>query len=988
MVGSITNFSAQALQAYSGFESLETGLNNIMKNMGLGADAGEELFESLRKFSLQTTFGVDTLANASQQLLTVGESADTLQNKILQLGNIAGGSTEKFNRLVEVYTKIKAMGKATAIQLQQLSMITGVSFVSALGKTNASAEELDELFQRMTESGGQFAGAMDSLNNTMEGKLEFVTSTWKEFQATFAEVSGLADVSKNVLDGVWNILQNIVDLMNSWTDNPIMQALLTGVLVGAITAIATALISLLVPALTKTIAMVASLATTIGISFPLIGIISGIAGAVVGLTSAIKRYNAEQKEIELAKYEEQTQAFRDRAEVLKGLSDAEVQSQAQTLSEKDISSYTIDEELMDRAIKMYEAQTEMFKVYKQNSYLEDMGISFEDFVGDDTIGQFEKANAGWSELTKQMKEAEEEYNRVTKEVERLKKAQQELDLFNAKLVATQNLYNENLEAVKEWYKTTNEGMITVLQQRIEEAQKLYSGYTEKVEGGPSLSQIYRTVLPSAEEKTQIDAYIASLQAQLDELMDTTPKTDSIKTWRQFWKEVTGVSIEGLTGLAGATKTINELSADFEKQKGFNAIFDISELETYNAEVDKFKSMILDLGAEKGIDNPFTTEDESIKSLVAEYYRLKGIRDELQSQKDEEDRIEAEQNVLNLQIEQADRIKAVLATSNSINEAKLRLDGIEKGITDENMEQYLAKQRELNLLNAKMNGEQAYLALLKEEALVNKDIAEYTRLSVQEKINNKMQNTDIGQIKTLTTAGIDPAQAVLSVIATELVDIIGGMEGVDLVLNPIKEMLMGFEPLIKSIVLTTMPFAKALSGLTQGIMKLLDFITGGLFTRLSGMYDEMIESNKKDSEKDVISALLALKNALEKEEEYYNQRKSQLNADSKIATSVHDMILTPQGNFSTDPDDYIIASKNPSTLGKGSATVVTLQPIINNSMSDTANVTVSTTTDENGNARMLVQISKKVAYDYANGLNGWDNAQKASQNRMAGRKVNI
>jgi hypothetical protein len=43
-------------------------------------------------------------------------------------------------------------------------------------------------------------------------------------------------------------------------------------------------------------------------------------------------------------------------------------------------------------------------------------------------------------------------------------------------------------------------------------------------------------------------------------------------------------------------------------------------------------------------------------------------------------------------------------------------------------------------------------------------------------------------------------------------------------------------------------------------------------------------------------------------------------DVLSTTQVHDMILTPQGQFSTDPDDYIIASKNPSALGGGSGNI--------------------------------------------------------------------
>ena len=54
------------------------------------------------------------------------------------------------------------------------------------------------------------------------------------------------------------------------------------------------------------------------------------------------------------------------------------------------------------------------------------------------------------------------------------------------------------------------------------------------------------------------------------------------------------------------------------------------------------------------------------------------------------------------------------------------------------------------------------------------------------------------------------------------------------------------------------------------------------------------------------------------QEEYEKRKRAINAEgfNDSVTGVHDMILTPQGRFSTDPDDYIIATKNPNGLDNG------------------------------------------------------------------------
>ena len=129
--------------------------------------------------------------------------------------------------------------------------------------------------------------------------------------------------------------------------------------------------------------------------------------------------------------------------------------------------------------------------------------------------------------------------------------------------------------------------------------------------------------------------------------------------------------------------------------------------------------------------------------------------------------------------------------------------------------------------------------------------------------------------------------------------------------------------------------------------------------------------------------------MKENEEEYEKRKKELNASdyaSKV-TGVHDMILTPQGQFSTDPDDYIIATKNPSALNNnGGVMPIYLQPIINNTIADTASVDTKTEKDENGVMQMIVTISKQIASDYANGNNGWDNAVSARAYKQNGRSL--
>ncbi|MBE6354560.1 hypothetical protein [Treponema sp.] len=97
------------------------------------------------------------------------------------------------------------------------------------------------------------------------------------------------------------------------------------------------------------------------------------------------------------------------------------------------------------------------------------------------------------------------------------------------------------------------------------------------------------------------------------------------------------------------------------------------------------------------------------------------------------------------------------------------------------------------------------------------------------------------------------------------------------------------------------------------------------------------------------------------------------------TKVNDMILTPKGTFSTSPQDTILAMKHPDELMRGSGQV---SVVINNYTNDS----VETSADEEGN--LIVNISRKVAADYASGSNGWENAYNQRAVAMQGRAYSI
>jgi hypothetical protein len=159
---------------------------------------------------------------------------------------------------------------------------------------------------------------------------------------------------------------------------------------------------------------------------------------------------------------------------------------------------------------------------------------------------------------------------------------------------------------------------------------------------------------------------------------------------------------------------------------------------------------------------------------------------------------------------------------------------------------------------------------------------------------------------------------------------------------------------------------------------------GLASFVSGLIDTSSQDSKNDELeelKHIYDQTVKLMESIRENEEYYLKKRRELNADWAIESmDVNDMILTPYGNFSPDPKDYIIATKNPSALGNN-VNVPVYMNIVNNS---TSTVTAQEQTDPDGARRIMVLVDQVVQNGIASGK--YDGAFNAKQARDSGRRV--
>lgn len=490
LVGAVAGIGAavkSSLHVASEFENMENGLSTVLKS----AEKGKAMFEDLRKFSLDTTFGVDTLAGVSQQLLTLGVSEDKVKDKLKMLGDIAGGNTGKFNELSDVYAKVMATGSATSLQIQQLSRIVGFSFSNALGKSSASARELDELFGKLTSDGGMFAGAMSNAIDTMEGKLGFVTDTFRELQVSFAEMSGLTAAYKGGLDMAYGALQGILDVMQKINENPVARAAVRGVLVAGAGALAGTLGGAMLSSLVKInaqLGITAALKAAINPAGALVG--AGIAAAIAGVALAVSAYK---------KHVEETKTELD--ELIEKREELEKAERGGAILSAD-----------DRLAISYANVAEYKKLLDNMSQEQALGDTSDELAAQKDEMAQKLANE--YRLIEKLKEEDAAVKRLNKSYENVLSAQQQM----ARAVENSNKgYSNALELAQSIYEKTKEGQQELLKTQLMQIQTAMYGKLETRKDPLTGREYTQLVGPGSEDKKRLELAAEEIRRQLQKV---------------------------------------------------------------------------------------------------------------------------------------------------------------------------------------------------------------------------------------------------------------------------------------------------------------------------------------------------------------------------------------------------------------------------------------------------------------------------------------
>lgn len=626
-----------------------------------------------------TPFSSSDIDSAGKKLLAFNIEAEKVTDTLRRIGDISAATGSSISEIADIYGKAAVQGRLFAEDINQFQG-RGIPVVQSLAKVLGVAEtevrdlvtqgkvgfpELEAAFKNMTDEGGQFSGMMDKLSTSTLGKFSTTMDNAKLALASFGEV--MLDSANDVLaagDELFLWLQDMDDGTKRFI-----------VTFGGVAAMAGPVV-LSIKAINAAMATLAANPIILGVVGVTAGI--GLIAAAVNkaqhqfedFSTSIARANTRQKEL-LTEF-----AAGDTAKKL-------------------------DAKTTDELIRLYPELAGEIKAYS-TSVAEASEVVKK-------LNEQKIIDASTAEL-KKLDELQEEYESWGKNIKQTIK-----DIQDA---AHSLETGEGLTPETEPYK---KGLEDELPWQYEELDKAKNKVDQKVaqinatlnQIGKGLSDKWEIIDLPVEPVIPPEPIVDALDTALD-----TATEDAIKTWQEWFEQITGVNKGLFTTGAQAGKLYAEGIASGLQQSqdladALGKEFDLSEaLKNKMNQVESDISQLLSIPAQE-IDDQFLLANDSIKKLIETYKDL-----EVQAKKADVSDIIADlqAQVDNLGKSEADLTLETLA-ANGATEAQLKKakELLELLEYDESVLSWQEK------LTASLEGALSELNIFSEEA--NKLIAE-------------------------------------------------------------------------------------------------------------------------------------------------------------------------------------------------------------------------------------------------------------------------
>lgn len=228
-VGSVKNFVEQIASVRGQFELSERSLEAILQNK----TKADEIFNKTVELAVKSPFRIKDLVDYTRQLSAYRIESDKLYDTTKRLADVSAGLGVGMGRLILAYGQVKAAAYLRGSEVRQFTeaginmygelqqyfkevkgeAYTTAQIVDMISKRKVTFEDVEAIFQRMTDKGGTFYNMQEIQAETLQGKISNLKDAFDVMlndigKANEGTMKGMVSWGTSMLDN-WKALAEI-----------------------------------------------------------------------------------------------------------------------------------------------------------------------------------------------------------------------------------------------------------------------------------------------------------------------------------------------------------------------------------------------------------------------------------------------------------------------------------------------------------------------------------------------------------------------------------------------------------------------------------------------------------------------------------------------------------------------------------------------------------------------------------------------------------
>ena len=222
-INSIKGFVEQVAEVRGQFELSQRSLEAILQNK----PKADEIFNKTVELAVKSPFRIKDLVDYTRQLSAYRIESDKLYDTTKRLADVSAGLGVDMGRLILAYGQVKAAAYLRGSEVRQFTeagvnmygelqeyfkevkgeAYTTAQIVDMISKRKVTFEDVEAIFQRMTDKGGTFYNMQAIQAETLQGKISNLKDAFDVM---------LNDIGKAKEGTLKGMISSVTELLHSW----------------------------------------------------------------------------------------------------------------------------------------------------------------------------------------------------------------------------------------------------------------------------------------------------------------------------------------------------------------------------------------------------------------------------------------------------------------------------------------------------------------------------------------------------------------------------------------------------------------------------------------------------------------------------------------------------------------------------------------------------------------------------------------------------